>query len=341
MKYAIGYQLPEGNELPIKNIIDKYKSYISEVYFPWLDIASGRSPLVTRRGHTDWTAQEQIENDLEYIKNNGIKLDLLLNGNCYGGKALSVELGNKVISIIEHLQYRLNGIDIVTTTSPYIANIIKSNFPCIETRASVNMRIGTIKGMEYVSDLFDSFYIQREYNRNLEHINKLKSWCNKNGKKLYMLANSGCMTHCSGQTFHDNLVAHEAEICETVNDNKFHAYACWRYLKNKNNWVSILQNTWIRPEDIHNYESLFDTVKLATRMHSNPIMVIDAYVRQKFYGNLLDLCEPGYAPALLPYIIDNRKFPDDFFTQVTNCNKQCELCSYCNEVLEKVLVDIS
>lgn len=341
MKYTIGYQLFEGNEIPIKNIIDNYNSHISEVYFPWLDIAAGRSPLVTRRGHTDWTAQERIEKDLEYIKSHGIKLDLLLNGNCYGGKALSIELGNKVISVIEHLQYRLNGIDIVTTTSPYIANVIKSHFPDIEIRASVNMRIGTIKGMEYISHLFDSFYLQREYNRNLEHIVKLKSWCDKNNKKLNMLANSGCMIHCSGQTFHDNLVAHESEICETVNDNNFLAYTCWRFLKEKDNWVSILQNTWIRPEDIHNYETLFDTVKLATRMHSNPVRVIDAYVRQKYYGNLLDLCEPGYAPALLPYIIDNRKFPDDFFTQTAGCDKQCDSCSYCCEVLEKVLVDIS
>ena len=66
--------------------------------------------------------------------------------------------------------------------------------------------------MEKLFDLFDGFYLMREYNYNLLHIAKLRRDLDAVGKKLYLLANSGCMSYCPGQTFHDNLVAHEDEV---------------------------------------------------------------------------------------------------------------------------------
>ena len=48
----------------------------------------------------------------------------------------------------------------------------------------------------------------------------LKAWADANGKSLHFLVNSGCMNYCSGQSFHDNLVAHEAEIAETTGLSK-------------------------------------------------------------------------------------------------------------------------
>ena len=129
------------------------------------------------------------------------------------------------------------------------------------------MKIGTVKGMQYNSDLFDSFYIQREYNRNMKRIVELKEWANKNNKDIYILVNSGCLNFCSGQIFHDNLVAHEREISEMDNMEKWNPILCWNYYTKRNNWVSFLQNSWIRPEDLQNYKPYFSMVKIATRMH--------------------------------------------------------------------------
>jgi len=44
MKFAVGYQLPEEDRENIVDIIEDFKEYIGEVYFPWLDMPSGRSP---------------------------------------------------------------------------------------------------------------------------------------------------------------------------------------------------------------------------------------------------------------------------------------------------------
>ncbi|MBR2037507.1 MAG: hypothetical protein IKA09_07220, partial [Lachnospiraceae bacterium] len=157
------------------------------------------------------------------------------------------------------------------------------------------------------------------------------------GKGLYLLANSGCMRECSFQTFHDNLVAHNEEVMKARNVKGFLPYACWNYLKNKKNWVSVLQNTWIRPEDVHHYEPYFSMMKLATRMHTHPIMVIDAYTKGEYRGNLLDLFEPGFGPAFAPFVIDNDRFPDDWFERTSSCSKKCDSCNYCQAVLKKVM----
>ena len=113
---------------------------------------------------------------------------------------------------------------------------------------------------------------------------------------------------------------------------------CWNYLKDKANYPAILQNTWIRPEDIHRYEGLADTVKLATRAHRLPGMVIGSYARGRYYGNLLDLFEPGFGPAFAPYAVDSSKLPADFWSVTTGCDKNCECCDYCRKVMEQALV---
>lgn len=339
MKFAVGFQLYEDGEEPFSRLVSSYQEHISEVFFAWQDISTGRSAIATRHGYTDWTAQAKTEEELRAIKRMGIKLDLLFNGNCYGEYSISERLQNTVISVLEHLERAVGGVEIVTTASLFVAQTVKKYFPDIEVRASVNMRIGSVKGMQYVSDLFDSFHVRREYNRDLAHLRMLKEWADGAGKKLIMLANSGCFTHCSGQVFHDNMVAHEAEICEVKNADDFNPYVCWRALKDRKNWPMLLQNTWVRPEDLHHYDGIFDTVKLATRMHQLPGLVIDAYTRRRFYGNTLDLFEPGFGRALAPYVIDNQAFPEEWFERVTSCDKQCHKCGYCERVLEQVLVN--
>jgi len=340
IRFAVGYQLAEGGEEPFSDLIADYRDDISEVYFPWTDMASGRAALATRRGYTDWTAQRRLENDLVALREMGVRLDLLFNANCYAGMAISQFLANQVISLLDYLGDLLGGVDIVTTTSPFVAHVIRDNFGDIDVRASVNMRIGTVQSMEYVSHLFDSYYVLRDHNRDLSHIKRIKRWADAHGKGLNMLVNSGCLYACSGQTFHDNLVAHEREVDETAPLEGYVPHVCWNLYRDRANWPAILRSTWVRPEDIDRYEGLFGAYKLATRMHSKPRLVIDAYVRRSHHGNLLDLFEPGFGPAFAPYIVDNDRFPDDWFERTSTCGRVCESCDYCARVLDQVLVDV-
>ncbi len=331
MKFAVGYQTTTNKE-PFYNIVSDYREHISEVYFSWPNFASGRPEAI----HTDWTAQRRLELELSEIRKMGIKLDLLLNGNCYGDAAVSTALKERVIGLLEYLG--ANGClpEIITSTSPFVAHIIRSEGIPIELRASVNMRIGTTQAMQYASEYFDSFYIQRDYQRNLDYVRSVSDWAQKNGKKICLLANSGCLRFCPSQTFHDNLISHSSEA-EKMQNVRWNPHLCRSVFKDKENYVELLKETWIRPEDTYRYKGLVDVIKLATRQHSHPRMVIGAYASGKYEGDLLELLEPGFSSQCFPYYIENSLFPDDWFEKSGMCLNGCTNCGYCESVLEKVL----
>ena len=341
MKFAIGYQLSDPDEESFLDLLEPYREVIGELFFAWPGQASGRSAVGLKGDALASHALPRLQKDLVRAREAGFRLDILFNSNCYGADAKSVELEKEVVSVLTRLETMAGGADVVTTTSPAIAWIVKKRFPRVETRASVNMRIGTVEAMAYLADLFDSFHVQRDFNRDLGRIRELKGWADSHGKRLVMLANSGCLRNCSGQTYHDNLVAHEREAAAVESLEGFLPYTCWNHMAEPANRPAVLQSTWVRPEDLFNYDGLFDLIKLATRLHERPQAVIGAYARRSWKGNLLDLLEPGYSPLFAPKVIDNARFPADWFKKTSECDKQCHRCRYCDTVLKETLVDLT
>jgi collagenase-like PrtC family protease len=336
MRFAVGYPVIEDDDDPFVGVVAEYRDHIAEVYFAWPGEPSGRSPSGVAAGAASPEAQENLEDDLRAFRALGIKLDLLLNANCYGPSAASPQLVDHAAGIVARLASEV-GLDIVTTTSPFLAAALKQRFPELKLRASVNMRLGTAQAMSYVADAFDSYYLQRDYNRDPERIAEVSGWCRRHGKELCLLANSGCLRFCSGQTFHDNLVAHEGEMTQPAPRD---ALVCRRFLTNPAHWVALMQATWIRPEDLRCYEQWFSLAKLATRMHHHPRRVVQAYALGRFPGNLLDLLEPGYQDLLGGHILDNTRFPQHWHERINSCRGRCEECSYCEEVLRNVLLRV-
>ena len=299
MKYMVGLQ-NRRNDL-LESIIEN-KEHIYEVYFSWGDVPNGRNIQTQNQDYTAWEMQKWQEEALEKLSFNKIPLNVLYNANCYGKDSQSRTFFNEIGNTVDYIKNKF-GLASVTTTSPLIAKFIKNNFDDIEVRASVNMEIGTVEAMEYVSCYFDSYYMKREYNRNFEKILELKKWCDANVKKLFMLGNSGCLNFCSAHNFHDNLVAHEKEISKMDNAYNFGGI-CREFLSNEENYSKLIQYTnFVRPEDIHKYEGVFEAIKLATRVHNNPKLVLESYIRQKYSGDILRLLEPEH--SIYPYVLEN------------------------------------
>ena len=304
MKFSVGYQM-----MPTQAFMDTILSYrdrISEVYFSWGGYANGRNSQLRQMNLTAWEAQRQQEADLKLLSDNGLKLNLLFNAMCYGKDSQSRSFFEGIGNIVDYISSHF-GLVSVTTTSPLIARFIKENFSGIDVRASVNMGIGTIEGMDYVKDCFDSFYMKRELNRDFGAIARLKLWCDDHGKTLYALANSGCLNHCSAHTFHDNLVAHEQEISQMDNGFAFEGI-CRQYLSDPSRQEAFLTHTgFIRPEDIHHYETLFPAMKLATRVSPVPVQILRGYMNGEHTGSVLDLLEPNHSGLLYPYLLENSR----------------------------------
>lgn len=299
MKFSVGLQFT--NEALIQDIILR-KEQIHEVYFSWGDFPNGRSSALISAELTPWELQEKQMEVLKKLSEEGIGLNLLFNATCYGKDSQSRAFFEKVGMTVDYIAEKY-GLQSVTTTSPLIAKFLKQNFPEIDVRASVNMEIGTVQGMDYLAEYFDSYYIKRECNRDLEQVKVLHQWAAENGKKLYLLANSGCLNHCSAHMFHDNLVAHEAEIAGMDNAYAFQGM-CREYLKKEENYKHLITDTnFIRPEDIYQYEPYVEAVKLATRVNKAPCQVLRAYMDGRFSGNILNLLEPAH--SIYPYVLEN------------------------------------
>lgn len=300
MKYSVGLQKRNSDEY-IQSIIER-KEQIYEVYFSWGDFPNGRSSQLQDDSDTPWELQDHQRSVLSRLSKEDIKLNLLFNANCYGkesqSRAFFERIGMTIDYVMEHY-----GLSSITTTSPLIAKFVKNNFETLDVRASVNMEIGTVQGMDYLAQYFDSYYVKRECNRDLEQIKNLHLWAEEHGKNLFLLGNSGCMNFCSAHNFHDNLVAHEAEIAKMDNAYEFRGI-CREYLSREENYIHLITDTnYIRPEDIHKYEPYITAVKLATRVHRNPSQVLRAYAGARYSGNILDLLEPAH--SIYPYVIEN------------------------------------
>ena len=80
-----------------------------------------------------------------------------------------------------------------------------------------------------------------------------------------------------------------------------------------------------------------DVVKLATRQHDRPRMVIGAYASGRFDGNLTMLMEPNFSSLFgRESWIDNRRFPDDWFGTAADCATDCRHCGRCEKVWRQV-----
>jgi hypothetical protein len=200
------------------------------------------------------------------------------------------------------------------------------------------MEIGSPEAVEYLLDDFDCFYLKREYNYDLARISSMRDFCHAHGKKLYILANSGCLNFCPARTFHDNLVAHQHEI--DANSMAFHGL-CTQFMQKNDHAENILaKSNFIRPEDVAAYEDLCDGMKLATRTNFNPMAIVHAYFNGRFHGNLLDLTEPAHSALFPGQIIASKLIPDDYTEFRLNCNKICENCNYCKDVQKKATITL-
>lgn len=333
IRFAVGYQPEDELGRPFAEMAAEFRAALSEVYFALPGIAHGRISAMDDNGRLDPALR-----DLAAL---GLRLDLLINAGCYGMEGVTKSFMRQVAEGIDRVRRAAGRLDVVTTTSRAVATYLKRNFPEIEVRASVNMRIGNTRMLDYLAEEFDSFYLQREYNYDWPVLHAFGRWCRAHGRRFYLLANSGCMNWCAGQTFHDNLLGHYQDTPQEELLENFDPTLCGTYYRNGRNAANLLKNSWIRPEDVDGYDGLCDGMKLATRASMRPRRIVQAYAGRVWRGNLLDLLEPGLAAKFLPAILDNTRFPADWLSRKQACTGNCAECGYCEALLPRVMTKVT
>ena len=305
---------------------------IRETFFAWPGVLSCRpAPEFTPELRARMIA------DLKWARENGILLDTLFNCNCYGDIAISDEIADFAERMLGEMDAEGLFPDIVTTTSPFLATIFRRKHPSLKMRLSVNMRVHGTAGLEPILDLFDSFYASRERHRELDWLSALSQWAKAHGKTLGMQANSGCIRQCPYQQFHDNMHGHN-RIAQSKAGEKFDfsVFLCKTNYE-RGRYEDFLRSTWVRPEDLPEYENLVDVVKLATRRHPHPVEVLNAYATYSFDGDLGELMDASHK---FPRKFDNRRFDKakDLWLAVRGCRdaNDCRHCGRCSALMDEV-----
>ena len=335
-KFAVGHYLTEKPDDPLSfaELAKKFAPRLREVYFPWPGLSNARAKVYNKPDD-----EARIAADLKYCREHGMKLDILANATCYGDTAFSAEQRKQILSIIGKLDDMGLKPEIVTTTSPYIAKVFKLNFPDIEVRASVNMRLRNTLALEYLAPMYDSYYICRDVQRDLPTFRLMAKWCHDHGKKLCMLANSGCVRNCPWQVFHETLLSHKFTDAFPEMDNQNLNLVCNQIFTQKKTLADFLRCTWIRPEDVHVFEPELETIKLSTREAKFPHEIVEAYVSGSYDGNLTRLMDPYHGFGFRPNRVDNKSFPADWITSgiAGKCAENCTHCGKCDELLKTLL----
>ena len=306
-----------------------YVPRIKEVFFAW--------PLVTAsRPMDDWTPNRKarIIADLQWARSNGIELDTIFNANCYGDISLSETLADHVTDKLHEMDAAGLFPEHLTTTSPFIATVVRQRFPQIKIRFSINMDIASEIALKYVDELYDEFYAGRNDHRSLDYIKRFSAWAQTHGKMMGIQANPGCLRNCPFHQFHNNLHGHN-RMGQSAAGAKFN-FSVFRCRTNyeRGNYEDFLRAIWIRPEDLPRYEPYVGVVKLATRRHPKPEQIIKAYATYSYNGDLAEIMDPCYK---FPMIIDNQALgASGLWPAVRDCPdaNNCKSCGKCRDLLK-------
>lgn len=328
---AVGHFL----NAPFRETCAPHLGRIAETFFAWPGVLSCRPA-------PDFTPElrQRMIDDLKWARENGVRLDTLFNCNCYGEKAISRELADFALGALREMDSHGLFPDAVTTTSPFLATIFRREHPRMEIRLSVNMRVHGSTGFEPILDLFDSFYVSREVHREPERLETISRWARERGKKIGLQANSGCLRQCPYQQFHDNMHGHNRIAQSKAGEEfGFTPFLCKAHFAKPGSEEDFLRATWLRPEDLAEYEPLVDVVKLATRRHPDPEAVVDAYATYSYDGDLAAIMD---ARHVFPKKFDNRRFDapraKELWDGVRHCAQanECRRCGRCRALLEEV-----
>ena len=287
-------------------------------------IGTGRSNLASPE-------LEEIAEQVEYAHKQGVKVEMVLNSSCTGGRQLTPE-GYRVNHwYIEQLVEL--GADSIVAADPYLIEIMARDFD-IEVVTSVLSFVDSPQKAEFFEDLgTDSIVIDSNVNR---HFDVLEAIRDSVDCELRLLVNEGCLYRCPFRYAHFNFFSHAfgPEPRPNVLDDYYY-YKCLE-LRIENPEL-IIKSPFIRPEDLKLYKGITDVFKIGGRTHFVDWILncVNAYHNESYDGNLMDLQDcPKDLKDL--FYIPNKSLDGILEQQWMNCKKVCNKCGYCQRLTRKV-----
>ena len=267
-------------------LVDTIRNYpVYEVYGKLTSdvIGGGRPsfalPSVNRRNVAEYVDRVHAAN---------IEFKYLINAACSANVEYTRTGQRRIRSLLDWLADI--GVDSVTTNHPMLLKTVKEHyqFKCrVGIFASVN---SPQRAKQWESEGADSICLEDiSCNRDFKLLAKIRKTVNC---ELQLLVNNICSHSCFMAETHKNMAVHASQRGDR-NKGFYVDYCTIRCTTERiRNPVQFIRSTWIRPEDLAEYEKIgFDTFKIVDRSSSTETLHsrVAAYSQRSFDGNLLNL----------------------------------------------------
>jgi collagenase-like PrtC family protease len=220
-----------------------------------------------------------------------LEFSYLINAPCLGNIEQTREGKKSLIDFVEKLVGL--GVDNVSISNLALVSLVRHNFPKLPVRGSVlswPTNLPRLKQQEALG--VDPLILPySEFNRDFEALARIRKGLTCG---IVLFANISCIYHCHYLAEHASSVGHASRDCRGEQKLNFmldtYLMQCTR--RRLLHPELFLSSRWIRPEDLHVYESLgIDEFKIIDRSRSTAWLVrtAKAYAARRYDGNLLDI----------------------------------------------------
>lgn len=265
---------------------------------------------------------------LDTIEKNGklahareVKYEIALNAPCGLESKENKSWWEDIIRYLKELE--MCGVDYIIASHPFIMQAVKENTD-MKVVASTICEAATVRSAMYYESIgADVIIPSMNINYNIEVLEQMRD--SLEHASLRIMVNEHCLGDCPWRRFHHNHYAHHNEEFE------YHVNCKSMFYKNP---YLILTNNYIRPEDIHRYETITNEFKIVGRLKpiDTLVRIIQAYSKEEFKGNSVELTDLGLAKY---FSIPNDQL-DGLFDKKIRCNKVCKNCGFCMELWDLI-----
>ena len=239
-------------------------------------------------------SKKQLESHIQVAHEHGIKFSYLFNALCSDNREFSGKTNLQMRDFIKYIQD--TGTDIITIGSPYMLQLVKDVAPEMKTSVSVYEDVDSVERMQAWEKIgADELTLHYGFNRNFKKLTKALQTTDLN---LRLLANNTCLHECIYRANHANALAHSSQSKHESGGFFLDFYSLNCGKEKFESPGKFIASEWIRPEDVHHYEELCDslgktnlTLKLTERSRPTDwlVNVVKAYAEQSYEGNLFDI----------------------------------------------------
>lgn len=310
-----------------KKILKEEASNIHEVF-----MAGSSDYIPTGRQALGESFSETIEETTRLVHKDGLRMDVVMNASCMGGRHLTDEGLHRYMSYLEILARA--GVDAVTLADPYLIEVASRNFSFDVIVSCISFVDSPEKAIFYEELGADGITVDTSINRDFHVLEAIRDAVSCD---IRVLVNEGCLYKCPFRYFDFNVVSHTSGP-PPVPKISFNYYQrkC-RSLRVKKPWL-VMKANWVRPEDLKAYEEIgIDTFKISGR--NQPvnwvIETIKTYKSRDFSGNLIDLLDYSRSMKHLFYI-PNKKL-DGAIDRWKSCDRNCHRCGFCKDLTAQIM----